>query len=209
MATVNWLINNILKIASFVFNRGQTHSGLEELEGKWWQIVHFWVAYPFKSNITKYIYTVYIYVYIYIYMYHDVGRTVCPGGFVSCLGLISVVCSCGFFKSCSSKSPFATWYNTLKKKKNFYMQFSMQQNNFFYFGGILKKGSNSHQLSVCGSADGDFWIWACRPAWHFPTIHLWFLHGAGVHGMTWGWTTTNMNNWRRMLCFFCLFFLFL
>ncbi len=36
--------NNFFKIY-FVFNRNSI------LEGKWWQICHFWVKYPFNSNL--------------------------------------------------------------------------------------------------------------------------------------------------------------
>jgi len=34
-----------------VQQKNETHTGLEQLESKWWQNVHFWANYPFKSKI--------------------------------------------------------------------------------------------------------------------------------------------------------------
>ncbi len=133
-------------------------------------------------------------------LYHDVGRTVFSGGFVSCLALILfvVVWSCGFFKSSPSKLSFATWNIFCKNHMHYVMQ---QRIIYFYIWKIgLKMNVNSHQLSVGGSADSDVWTRACRPFWHFPTMHLGLSCGAWVHGMTWGWTMTNMN-WKYMLFF--------
>jgi len=43
-------INCLVKMSCFVFNRWKKLTVLEQLEGEWWQNVHFGVNYPFKRD---------------------------------------------------------------------------------------------------------------------------------------------------------------
>ncbi len=141
-------------------------------------------------------------------MYKYIKCTMMLGGQYSLVGLCPVWLYFGLFVAVVFSSPvpqsclLPPEIFFAKNHLQFTCSMSCDKESFIFIFNGLKMNVNSYQLPVGGSVDSDVWTWAYRPFWHFPTMHLGLSCGAWVHAMTWGWTTTNMNNWRCMVFFF-------